>query len=311
MVRVMGVSIALLVVASVPMACASATRECNVGADCASGACNIEGMCVSGSDGGVKGDASTDARTPDTSLRADSPISTDGSCIANDSGTILASQVVFMAGLHATFRIAENATVSTAGETEPDGSRNWDYSGALPGDKDVLVETLPVTGAWYAASFAEATYASQLTNTSTLEGLFQFTASDLLLEGVVSPDAGVTQTKLTYSPAVSTLQFPLMQGGTWSTNATVKGTADGVDVLYTEDYASTVDAHGTLKTPLASFEVLRVGTVLTRTVGIEKTVIRSFVFVTDCYGPVATLTSKDNETSTEFTTASEIRRIAP
>jgi hypothetical protein len=312
MVRIRGVSIALALLSSSAVACASSSsRECNVGSDCASGACSVEGMCVALPDSGPGADAGTDARSADASSPTDSPVSTDGSCIASDSGTILQSQVVFMAGLHATFLTADDVTVSTAGETLPDGSRVWDFSGALPGDKDVLVETLPVTGAWYAASFPQASYASQLSDTSSLLGLFQFTSSNLLLEGVVSPDAGATQTKLTYSPAVSTLQFPLNVGASWSTNASVTGTADGVPVVYTEDYTSSVDAQGTLKTPLASFEVLRVGTVLTRTVGIEKTVIRTFIFVTDCYGSVATITSQDNESSTEFTTAAEIQRIAP
>jgi hypothetical protein len=309
--RITGVSIALVLLGGAAVACASSSsRQCNVGADCASGACSVEGMCVPLPDGGPGADAGTDAHPADA-MPSDSPISTDGSCVASDSGTILQSQVVFMAGLHATFLTADNVTVSTAGETLPDGSRAWDYSGALPGDKDVLVETLPVTGAWYAASFAQASYASQLSDTSSLLGLFQFTSSDLLLEGVVSPDAGTTETKLTYAPAVSTLQFPLTLGASWSTNANVTGTADGVPVVYTEDYTSSVDAQGTLKTPLASFQVLRVGTVLTRTVGVEKTVIRTFIFVTDCYGSVATITSKDNESSTEFTTAAEIQRIAP
>ena len=52
-------------------------------------------------------------------------------------------------------------------------------------------------------------------------------------------------------------------------------------------------------------------TVLKRKVGIVTTTIRSYVFVTDCYGAVAAMTSKDNEPNVEFTTASEVRRIAP
>jgi hypothetical protein len=102
-----------------------------------------------------------------------------------------------------------------------------------------------------------------------------------------------------------------MQGSTWSTNSAVTGQADGVPSVYSEIYQSTADARGTLKTPLASFPVLRVGTVLTRTVGATVTVIRSFSFVTDCYGVVAQITSRPDELAAEFATATEVRRIAP
>jgi hypothetical protein len=306
---VSGVSFAL---GLATLACSEGGRECNVGADCASGACSVAGMCVPNTDAGadVGADGGSDAHRPDSSTSPDTD-PTEGSCVATDGGTILASQLVFMAGLHATFRIAENVTVSTAGETLPDGSRSWDLSGALSGDHDVLVETLTVASTWYASKFPDSSYASPLSDTSSLLGVFQVTPSDLLLQGVVSPDAGVEQTELSYAPAVSTLQFPLMEGATWSTNATVTGMAEGVYGEYTEGYESSVDAYGTMKTPLATFRVLRVGTVLTRTVGITVTVIRSFVFVTDCYGPVAAITSQDDETSSEFTSAAEVRRIAP
>jgi hypothetical protein len=121
----------------------------------------------------------------------------------------------------------------------------------------------------------------------------------------------VEETELTYKPAVTTLQFPLMQGSTWSTNSKVTGKADGIESLYTEDYKSSVDAYGTMKTPLATFPVQRVGTVLTHTIGGTVTIIRSYVWVTDCYGTIAAMTSDPDEPDAEFTTASEVRRIAP
>jgi hypothetical protein len=292
-------------------ACADSGRECNVGADCASGACNLDGTCAPVPEGGTTREAGKDVSSTDAGSSADASSPVDGACPVNDSGTILRSQVILQSGLHATFRIAENATVSTAGETLPDGSRTWDLSGALPGDQDVLVETLPVTGNWYASAFSSATYATPLSNSSTLLGVFDTTESALLLQGVVSPEGGLTQTELTYMPAVTTLQFPLMTGATWATTSTVTGQADGVYGVYTEAYQSTADVRGTMKTPLATFEVQRVGTVLTRTVGVVVTITRSYVFVTDCYGAVAAITSQADETQTEFTSAAEVRRVAP
>jgi hypothetical protein len=311
MVRTFGFSIALALGAVTVLACSSEARECNVGADCASGACSVTGMCVQSPlvDGGEP-EAGHDGGVPDASF-PDAPVSMDGSCTVTDGGSIARTQIVLQAGLHATFRVAENVNVSTAGEMMADGSRYWDYSGSLSGDHDVLVQTLSLDGTWYQASFPESTYATQLSDTSTLLGVFQISESVLTLQGVVSPEAGITDTKLSYNPAVRTLEFPLALGGSWTTTAEVSGTAAGVPGAYTENYKTTVDAQGMLKTPLATFSVLRVGTVLTRTTGVVVTVIRSFAFVTDCYGPVATITSKDDELSAEFTTAAEIRRIAP
>jgi hypothetical protein len=84
-----------------------------------------------------------------------------------------------------------------------------------------------------------------------------------------------------------------------------------VPVAYTEQYTSTVDAHGTMKTPFGPFDVLRVKVVLVRTVGFVATTIRTYSYVAECAGPVATIVSQNNEANAEFTTASEVQRLAP
>lgn len=295
--------------------CGTSNRECNVGADCASGACRSDGSCVAvvpdaggpGETGGPGLDAG-----PRSEAGRDAPASVDaGGCVPGPVSTIARDQVILGPGLHATFRIAESATIDTAGQAQSDGSKKWDLSTALPGDHDVLVETVSPAGSWYAADFANAGYASQLSDTVNLLGVFRTSPSALLLGGVVSPTGGAQKTELTYSPEVVTLQFPLMEGATWSTSATVTGYAQGFPGTYTEAYQSTVDAHGKLVTPLATFDVLRVGTVITRTQGVLVTVVRTYTWVTDCFGGVAAITSQNNETQAEFTSAAEVRRIAP
>jgi hypothetical protein len=91
----------------------------------------------------------------------------------------------------------------------------------------------------------------------------------------------------------------------------VSGTASGVAAFYTEKYDQKVDARGELVTPFGSFDVLRVKVVLTRTVGAVITVTRTYAFVTECFGTVASITSNANELQEEFTTAAELRRITP
>jgi hypothetical protein len=321
MIGLGSVVLACAVSAFAPACAETPTRECRVGADCATGICGDDGLCVREATPGV-----------DSGLASDAPVSTDGQvsdappgdaalpgCSPNKDGTITAAEVPIAAGLHATYKIGTSENVSTAGVTGAGGKRTWDFSGALASDQTVIVETQALTGKWYATKFAGATYASKLSASKDLLGVFETSPGALLLRGVVSPtEGGASGTNLTYTPSVSVLKFPLTMGATWTTDATASGTAAGVDLAFfptTETYVSKVDAEGTLKTPLGTFDVLRVAIVLTRKVTtglvVTPTVVRTFAFVTECYGTVATVTSTDNEANAEFTSASEIRRLAP
>ncbi len=309
-------------------ACNSGTTpQCTIGADCASGACLGDGTCAplptkgpdsggavdSGGlppspDGGAARDGGTDTTNPPP------PPEDAGNCQADDSGMIARSQVFLQAGLHATFRIADNVTVSTAGTTQPDGSRTWDYSAGLTGDQDVIIQTLPVTGAWYAASYPGTGYASSLSHTAPLLGIFTAGDTALVLNGVVSETSGTTQTELGYNPPATTLAFPIAMGASWQSTSNVTGTASGIPSVYTEEYQSKVDAHGSLVVPFGAFPVLRVATLLTRTVGLYTTYTESFLFMTPCFGTVASITGASTQANPqmgEFTTVSEIQRLAP
>jgi hypothetical protein len=315
------VALACAVSALAPACAETPTRECRVGADCATGICGDDGQCVRDATPGV-----------DSGLASDAPISRDGQttdapagdssisgCVPNKDGTITAAEAPAAAGLHATYKIGTSENVSTAGVTGAGGKRTWDFSAALASDQTVIVETQALTGKWYETKFPGATYASKLSVSKDLLGIFETSPGALLLRGVVSPtEGGASGTNLTYTPSVSILKFPLTMGSTWTTDATASGTAAGVDLAFfptTESYVSKVDAEGTLKTPLGTFDVLRVAIVLTRKVTtglvVTPTVVRSFAFVTECYGTVATVTSADNESNEEFTAAKEIRRLSP
>lgn len=308
-----------VIVALAAPACGSAAdRECRVGADCASGICSADGTCVrSAGPGGDAGDGGTteggptgDSGGPDTATDAALP-----GCTPNKDGTITRDEVPLQAGLTAKFRVGTSENVSTAGTPKGDGSRTWDYSAALASDVTVLAETLPLAGKWYATKFPGATYSLKLQEGSDLLGVFEVSPGALLLRGVVSPDdSSFTKTELTNTPAVSTIKFPLSKGSTWTSKIDVSGTAQGVALFgtYSEQYDSAVDAAGQLKTPLGTFDVLRVKTTLVRRVGVLAPVtIRTFAFVTECYSTIAVVTSDDNEPNEEFTHAKEIRRIAP
>lgn len=285
--------------------CASADKACRVGADCASGVCLADGTCeiTAGDDAGATSDG---APARDGSTRDGG-----GSCSPNRDNMVARDEVTLGPGLRAPFRIARDATLSTAGTTRGDGTRSWNLGGALTGDHDVQVETLPIAGQWFASSFAGATYASKLSDAQDLLGVFEVTSAALLLRGVVSPQAGNLRTELVYDPPVVVLAFPLRMGGSFRTTSTITGLASGVFSTYQEAYESDVDARGDLTTPYGDFPVLRVRVVLRRTIGLLTTTVRSYLFVAECFGTVAAVTSQDNEASIEFTRATEARRLAP
>jgi hypothetical protein len=304
-------------------ACSSSNPECHVGADCASGACDSSGQCVpvtsSGSDAGSSGfDARVEAAVE--SGPEASPVAEGGSgCVPDDSGVITRAEVPMLAGVHGTFAITTaTVTMDTAGTAQPDGTTDWDFSAALAGDQTVIITTNSPQGQWFASQFTSATYTSTLSETQSLLGVYQATAASLLLQGVVTPTNGSGEYDLSYSPSAEILALPMQMGTTWTSTSTVTGTADGIpDSTYTEKYASVVDAHGTLKVPYGSFQVLRVQTTLTRTIAltdIETT--QTMTFIAPCFGPVARLTSKTTTypepvPGNAFTSVVEAWRLSP
>lgn len=298
-------------------ACGAEQRACRVGADCASSVCLSNGSCAPVA---APTDAGEDGGEPDGGFQADAgDAAADGgfdggtsvTCAPNHDGTITSAELPLRAGLRATYRAAEDVTVSTAGTTGADGGRVWSFDGALSGDASSLWETESPAGAWWAADFPTATYSARLSVSSELRGVFEVKSDGLYLLGVVSKTSTYPSTKVSYSPAVKVFALPLSSGASWQTNSTVSGTYVGTAVYYTEAYSSSVDATGEARTPFATFPVLRVRTVLTKNVGGFITVTRTFAFASECFGPVAQVVSQSNESSVEFTDAAEVRRLAP
>ena len=312
----LGLSLAAGLVPGV-VACGSDGLACNVNADCGSGVCRSDGTCAAptiGSDGGTSGAQQEGAQPEaggqvpgDGAAGSDAPRTDSGLCQPNNDGIIERSEVAFVAGAHANFRVAQSVTVDTAGQKQADGSRVWDFSGALAGDHDMKLETEDPKAGWYAADFTGATVAAKISDTQSLRGVYQATNTAILMTGLVSPSGGSSKTELTLVPPVPVLQFPLQDGSTWSTSPTVSGVTSGVPTTVVQVYDSTVDAHGTLVTPLGTFRVLRIATNVTGAL----VYTRQFSFVTECLGTVATVTSQNGESAAEFTTAAEIQRLAP
>lgn len=237
-------------------------------------------------------------------------MSSSGVCRPNRDGTITRQEVPFTVGVSAKFMVAEEVTFDTAGTMEA-GTRTWDLAQQFDGEYLELIELRDPAGQWFETSFPGATYFTPLSATSDLLGVFEVTDDALLLLGVVSPDDGFFRTELEYDPAIPVLQFPLTEGESWSVASEVSGQFDGTITVYDEVYDFDVDAEGVLQTAFGNFQVLRVRSTLDRQVGFVDTVVRSFAFVTECFGTVATISSQENEDEIEFTDVAELKRIAP
>lgn len=249
----------------------------------------------------------------DAPLGPDAPTdSPSGVCVPDHDGTITLAELPLTAGKMATFRIAIDATFDTTGSAGTGGARRWDLTAQLAMDTDRPLALLSPTGTWWATIFPTASYAALLSAESDLLGVFHVDATSLVLLGVVSPAAGSFRTELTYDPPAKILALPVAAAVTWTTTSTVSGTAQGAFASYTERYASLVDQVGTMKTPYGEFPVARVATDLTRS-SFGSTILtkRSFAWIAECFGSIATVQSQDFESSAEFTDPAEVRRLAP
>jgi len=320
------VTLAITLAAPAPGCGDASEAACRVGADCASGVCLGDGTCAPiVPTGDADHEVAADVR--DTSAEGDVEAPSDatrdatgdrdgtlevapGVCVPVDDERVSRAEVPLRAGLYATFRIATDVEVDLAGEVEG-ARRAWDLAGPFTGDADARVDLRDPVGAWWATDFPGATYAARLSSTEDYLGVFEVNDEALLLRGVVSPEDGLFATRLTYDPPVTVLSFPLEIGQTWTSDTTITGLTLGVPSFANEAYASTVDAAGALRTPFGTFDVLRVRTTLTRTVGLVVTTLRQVAFVAPCFGTVALVVSRAGEPDVEFSEAAELRRLAP
>lgn len=294
---------ALAASALMAIGCAgSDAATCQTGSECESGVCLADRTCLPVEEVDA-GPGSADANGSDGSM---------ANCTPNHDGVIDRDEAPLAPGRMATFRVALDVPVDTVGQPgSTAGERTWDFSVAMSGDSDVTSKLEPISGAWFESSFTGASYYTRLSESEDLLGVFELTDTALTLRGVVSPEAGVARTELVYDPPITVMPFPMSRASSWDETTTISGVARGVAAFYTERYQSSVDANGDLATPYGTFPVLRVRTELTRTVGAVVTTNRSFLFVSECFTTVASVTSRDYESTVEFDQAAEVRRLAP
>ena len=245
---------------------------------------------------------------------SEDPDGGSNTCSPEGDGEITRDEVPLEPELRATFEVARDVDVDTSGKMGADGP-TWDYAKSFPGDHPKVVELESMDGQWFKPDFPEADYAMKLAGDAEELGVFDIRSEGLFMLGVVSPEDDGATTKISYDPAVAVLKFPLNEGETWKTETTASGShrtwAPYGGLSYQETYTNQVDARGTLKTPYGEFDALRVRTKLEResTFNVPLATVRTFSFVAECFGTVATIRSDDDPDKTEFEHAAEIRRL--
>ena len=294
------VALGLLTAAAGSAACSdNAAGTCSADDDCESKFCRADGTC-----GPTGGDAAPGTDTP---LGIDAP----AGCAPNGDDSIAANEYPIRPGASARFRTAQDATIDSTGTALPNNKRRWDLTGSLAGDTDGDLASIVPQGTWWASKFPTATYAARLSAKSDLLGVFAASATSVTLLGIVSPTDGTSRTEIKYAPEVVVLQFPVLAGRQWTTTAQASGVISGITSFYSETYATLVDASGTVATPYGEFPALRTKTEFSQTVGLLTTKRRTFGFIAECFGSVATMVSKDNPAAGELTSVAELRRLIP
>ncbi len=294
------VALGLLTAACAPTACSdTAATTCSVDDDCQSKFCRADGTC---GPTGVDAAPGTDAPPG-----IDAPLG----CAPNGDDSIAANEYPIRPGASARFRTAQEATIDSTGTALPNNKRRWDLTGSLAGDTDGDIASIVPQGTWWASKFPTATYAARLSAKSDLLGVFAASATSVTLLGIVSPTDGSSRTEIKYTPEVVVLQFPLLADRQWTTTTQASGVYTGISTFYSETYATLVDASGTVATPYGEFPALRTKTEYSQTVGLLTTKRRTFGFVAECFGSVATMISKDNPAAGELTSVAELRRLIP
>lgn len=202
--------------------------------------------------------------------------------------------------------------------TDLDGEPTWDFT---DGPTEVYVEFGIVDPGrfWFSSYFPSATYAAPVfTDWPDVFGVFEETGSEVLMLGLASyeEEPEGEQTLLVYDDPVVAWSFPLELGATWTSEGTFRdarllGVANQGEELYTFE----VDAQGTLLLPGYALEnTLRVRMEVDQTyavaTGSNTASHIEYLYVRECFGELARITSQLNETDPTFTEATEFRRLA-
>lgn len=207
------------------------------------------------------------------------------------------------------------------------GPQTWDFSRDVEGDTTPF-EVLDPNATPVGFLFPDAEFVYHLAGTlmDTLSGeiwqYYKTTSTEMLMVGdyIESYHPIIDSIKIThnYEPDRINSIFPLQMGAQWQDFFHTVDSLDpnGVFIIETtSSSSSTVDAWGTVITPADSFVALRYVTydttlIIVKIMAVPDTILSrtiNYNWVAADVGPVALITSLNDETNPEFNTASSYR----
>ncbi len=232
-------------------------------------------------------------------------------CRGNSDSVIDRAELQFLPGVEARYRInpaGVGVTVNVQG-TMTGALKVWDFSNMDGPLQSVRLD--PLAMQWFAPMFAGAQYTARIDPRTPTLGIYRATDSALELFGAAG-EAAASRTILKYDTPVPLLRFPLALNNHWTAVATVvDGMVDGTTVASRDEYDITVDAHGEVRLGILTFRDalrVRIETVQRFPVGPARRSIQ-YLWLAECYGEVARVTSRDGEVDPNFTIAAEFRRL--
>jgi hypothetical protein len=240
-------------------------------------------------------------------------------CIQDNDGTILASE------LPVAFEASPNYVANPMGSTVAvnpqgvvdEGTQVWDFRDIPTQPTGALFVDEPGEY-WFAEHFPSATFVSPLTpRDPNVLGVYQADETGVRLMGLgsESPEPAGQKTLMVYDTPVDLLRFPITLGDKHTvtsnfTNALLQGTPNAGE----ETYSVHVDAMGTVKLPVFTVEnCLRVRIDIDQRFVISTSAdpIHSiqYLFLHECVGEIARISSMSGETSADFTEAHEFRML--
>lgn len=290
--------------------CGGSDAACRLDEDCGPGQACVVGACrpLSGVDLSAAADLGSAADLAPAIPDGWSPDALAASCTFDGDGTITRDEESFIVGLGALFAVNAPGTNVPVDVVAKNGV--WDFSAPVSSERKQFDQLVTPAGQWWAGDFPTATYAERIDDGQQAYGVFRVSADKLEMLGVVSDQGGVNRTELTYATPIVVLKFPLSVGTSWTSQSNVSGLAAGIGFLANEKYAFSVDQRGTTKVPAGSFDTLRLRMDYTQVYGALVTTRISYLHLAECYGAVARVRSRDDETAQDFTQAAEFRRLA-
>lgn len=250
----------------------------------------------------------------DVTVTVRDAMASDGAvqCRPNNDGVIDSDEFPYVLGAQVLYQVNDDATTVTGIQTAPTdmgmGPR-WDFAAIVPSDRRVLDEVYSPAGRWWQMFYPSASFALPANRAASLHGVYRRTPDALQLLASVSRD--MNRSNVVFMPAVDTVRFPLREGSTWTITSSGNGILDGIGTSTSNVFRFLVDRRGTVFTPANRFDVLRLRMDLEQTVTgtIIRRTQRTYLYLAECWGLVARVVSVDNETASEFTRASEYRRL--